>query len=298
MAFDNLPSRRKKIENGILYPDIYNYEDIPKNLRVTIIRLTSRNLDEGYFTAIHRIICDEYGKHQLIKLDTHWSSYYKERCPNYGKDISQFFENFLPYQFDIALDLLYLFLSYLHKTDKQNVVQEINQRMLENGFGYQFENDTLIRIDSLPMHKNVVKPTLELLQDSRFENANAEYRQAFDDYNHRRYEEMFVNLCKSTETTIKIIFDINKFEPPKSSTLSSLIETLKNNNFLPNYSTESLNGLAKVLNTIGNIRNNNGGHGTGVEKRKIDQSFITYAMHSTASALLFLLQRQKEWESK
>ncbi|RDU74009.1 hypothetical protein CQA57_03420 [Helicobacter anseris] len=293
MIFDNLPSRRKKIENGTLYPDIYQYDEVSQKLRNIIVRLFDQSYAKNFSHQIHTLICDEHGLFQLYKLEENACSF----SMNYFGDIANFICLFKNEQLEIFLDLLTIIFHFFRIHD-QKILQELNQRMLENGFGYQFENDTLIRIDSLPMHKNVVKPTLELLQDSRFENANVEYRQAFDDCNHRRYEEMFVNLCKSAESTIKIICDINKFELPKSSTLSSLTETLKNNNFLPNYSTESLNGLAKVLNTIGNIRNNNGGHGTGVEKRKIDQSFITYAMHSTASTLLFLLQRQKEWESK
>lgn len=293
MIYDWLPSRRRKIENGTLYPDIYQYDEVSQKLRNIIVRLFDQSYAKNFSHKIHTLICDEHGIFELYKLKTDFYSF----STDYLGDIREFIFSFKNEQFEIFLDLLEI-LFHFFREHEQEILQELNQRMLENGFGYQFENDTLIRIDSLPMHKNVVKPALELLQDSRFENANVEYRQAFDDYNHRRYEEMFVNLCKSAESTMKIICDINKFQLPKSSTLSSLTETLKNNNFLPNYSTESLNGLAKVLNTIGNIRNNNGGHGAGVEKRKIDQSFITYAMHSTASALLFLLQRQKEWESK
>lgn len=290
MIYDWLPSRRKKIENGTLYPDIYQYDEVSHKLRTIFARTFRKaNFPIEVLIQIIEVICDEWA----INL---------ENCLGYGNstfdDIENFILNFQNDEKEIFLDLLALHFRYLHHTKKQDTIKELNQRMLENGFGYQFEKGTLIRIDSLPMHKNVVKPTLELLQDSRFENANAEYRQAFDYYNHRRYKEMFHNFCNSVESTMKIICDINKFQLPKSSTLSSLTETLKNNNFLPNYSTESLNGLAKVLNTIGNIRNNNGGHGTGVEKIKIDQSFVIYAIHSTASALLFLLQRQKEWESK
>lgn len=293
MIYDWLPSRRKKIENGTLYPDIYQYDEVSQKLRNIIVRLFDQSYAKNFSHKIHTLICDEHGIFELYKLKTDFYSF----STDYLGDIREFIFSFKNEQFEIFLDLLEI-LFHFFREHEQEILQELNQRMLENGFGYQFENDTLIRIDSLPMHKNVVKPTLELLQDSRFENANVEYRQAFDDYNHRRYEEMFVNLCKSVESTIKIICDINSFGLPAFHSLKPLISRLIDNNFLPQYNEKPIEGLDNILRTIGNIRNENGGHGAGVEKRKIDQSLITYAMHSTASTLLFLLQRQKEWESK
>lgn len=290
MIYDWLPSRRKKIENGTLYPDIYQYDEVSHKLRTIFARTFRKaNFPIEVVIQIIEVICDEWA----INL---------ENCLGYGNstfdDIENFILNFQNDEKEIFLDLLALHFRYLHHTEKQDTIKELNQRMLENGFGYQFEKGTLIRIDSLPMHKNVVKPTLELLQDSRFENANVEYRQAFDDYNHRRYEGMFVNLCKSVESTIKIICDINSFGLSDFHSLKPLISRLIKNNFLPQYNEKPIEGLDNMLRTIGNIRNENGGHGAGVEKRKIDQSLITYAMHSTTATLLFLLQRQKEWESK
>ena len=63
-----------------------------------------------------------------------------------------------------------------------------------------------------------------------------------------------------------------------------------------NYNDEILNGLVKVFLTPSNLRNNEGAHGKGTLQDIVDKSFVDYALHSTASNILFLVQRQLEYE--
>jgi hypothetical protein len=71
---------------------------------------------------------------------------------------------------------------------------------------------------------------------------------------------------------------------------------LKDNQFIKGYSEDMLNGLVKVLSSVSTLRNKEGGHGKGVKETITDVSYVNFAIHLTASKILFLMERQKEFE--
>ena len=52
---------------------------------------------------------------------------------------------------------------YPHGINISDTIEEMNQRFRENGVGYQYENDQIIRVDSEFIHAEAVKPALQLL---------------------------------------------------------------------------------------------------------------------------------------
>jgi hypothetical protein len=170
-------------------------------------------------------------------------------------------------------------------------VTEINQRMLEHGFGYQYEDGLLVRIDSKHTHSEIIKPTLLLLQDQRFENVNDEFRKAFDAYKNGKHEEAIREASNSVESTMKIICSIQDYGLPTKHNSTALIEHLRKKDFIQNFQAETFNALAKCIETTSIVRNNQAGHGKGHEERNIDVSLVSYVLNMAASTIKFLVEK-------
>lgn len=295
MILDFLYSRRHKKENN-LFPDIFVYEPMPEKLKITLYKIFDRTFTEcseviqyklmidDYYKQIHDAICEEHSFHYLIKPHG-----------DYRSRVLEFFnsnKNIL-----IDLDILVMVFYIINKTSKNyygerllSNIYTINQRMLEHGFGYQYENDILIRIDSKHTHTEIIKPTLSLLQDKRFKNADDEFRQAFEAYKAGNYEEAIRVANNSFESTMKIICTIKGFGLPKKHNASALIEHLRSHEFVPNFQAEVFKKLSNSLDTISVIRNEVAGHGKGDEDRIIDDSMVSYVLNMTASTIKMLIE--------
>ena len=62
------------------------------------------------------------------------------------------------------------------------LIDELNKRFLYASVGYQYENGEIIRIDHQYVHKEIVKPALEIIHNKAFEKVNEEYSNAHKHY--------------------------------------------------------------------------------------------------------------------
>ena len=62
------------------------------------------------------------------------------------------------------------------------LIEELNKRFLYSGVGYQYEKGEIIRIDHQYVHKEIVKPALEIIHNQAFEKVNEEYSNAHKHY--------------------------------------------------------------------------------------------------------------------
>jgi len=310
MILEELFSRRYNKENGLV-SDVFQYEEVPSKLKITLYKIFQRTIimitEPPYYPStrrftiyesIHNIICEEHSLECLIREPSYKS--------DYEVNVIEFFKT--NNDLLIALDIIQLFCKFIHgfikshycdrnkKKELESILDEINQRMLQHSFGYQFTEGLLIRIDTKHTHNEIVKPALILLNDSRFKNANEEYRAGFEAYKNADYENVFSECNKSFESTMKIICEINEFEYKQSDVSSKLIKILVAKEFIKAYNENMLNGLINVLTTVPTLRNKEGGHGKGVKEKLNDISYVNFALHSTASNILFLMERQKEYD--
>lgn len=175
----------------------------------------------------------------------------------------------------------------------------MNQRFKEHGFGYEFnkESNQLIRIDSKFIHSEVVKPALLLLQsDLYLKGANEEFIKAHEHYRHQQYDAAIIEAAKSFESCLKGICDKHKWTyDPQKDTASKLIAICLKNNLVPLYMEEQLTHLRCLLESgIPTVRNKSAGHGQGSQTRVIPQELAGYALHLTATNLLFLGECEKK----
>lgn len=123
---------------------------------------------------------------------------------------------------------------------------------------YRLELPEIIRKDEMRLHKDVVKPCLHILSDSRFSVANDELLDAFEKLGQRKYADAITSAGSAFETVMKTILTLKGWHYDTGrDTCSDLVTHLKSNGLVfPFYAT--------LLTASGTVRNKLGdAHGKG-----------------------------------
>ncbi|TOG28088.1 hypothetical protein CGJ04_23915 [Vibrio parahaemolyticus] len=291
--------------NKTIYPDVYQYEVASRKLRVQIVKIIFDSFGEEpefwhvgrkYGSAAHFTFCDifdliskEYGVQEILG----WSS----GSHNWVQDVLLNESNL-----DKFLDLVEVLCTFLLTQVKNNfrkyreeskakqkpedAVDEINERMKRGGFGFEYVDGVIIRVDQSFIHSEVTKPALYLLSD--FDGARQEFLSAHEHYRHTRYEECLTDANKSLESLLKHICENEDWSYSKG-TVNALIPICMNNGLFPKYLQTQLSSLSTLITQgVASIRNNESGHGQGSSLRELPQHLVSYTLHLTASNILFL----------
>lgn len=304
MAIIELFSKRQKKLRGET-ADVYQYEEIPQQLRVQIIHIIKdtigleKSSPKAYeiYEHIHNALCKEYGRFSL-----------GEDFESNSQAVFNFFLAETNYEY--CLDVIESFFkvinivvrtytgSFIRTIQKPNdAIEELNIRFREAGVGYQFEQGEIIRVDSQFIHSEVVKPVLHLLgKDKGYEGATAEFMAAHDHYRHRRYKECLNDSLKAFESVMKSIHKKHSWNYKVSDSSKNLINSCLTNNLIPQYLQTQFCAIANLLESgIPPIRNKEGGHGQGAEVKEVPEHLASYALHLTASNLLFLIKCEENY---
>lgn len=304
MITDIFSKRQKRLRGE--FPDVYQYKNLPIEFRrqfVLIIKETigeegvdsyygknrgTFNFTNDYYQTTHDILCKEYGVFNL-----------SDYAPTNREDIFQFFLSCDTYEH--CLDIIELFCllvselreNHLHKKQSIKALLEINGRFKEHGIGYQFEIDAneIIRVDSQFIHAEVVKPVVQLLtSDTLYQGANDEFLSAHDHYRHNKYKECLNDCLKAFESFLKAIHEKRGWEYDKSKdTAQKLVQSCIDNGLIPSYLLSQYQSLGSLLKSgLPTTRNKESGHGQGTEIKEVPEHLASYALHLTATNLLFL----------
>lgn len=293
--------------NKTTYPDTYQYDWPSDRLRMQIAKILGDAIgktDQYYsyprhygtcsyflFHKAHELLAKEYGEDQL--------NGYSHGCYQWAKSLICYEE-----EVDRFLDALELLCTLIinevepnyHLFSKQGgakqepleAIEEINERMKRDGFGYEYTDGIIIRIDQDFIHSEVTKPALYLL--SNFEGSRLEFLSAHEHYRHNRYEEALNDCNKSLESLLKNICN-NEGWIYKKGTINALIPICMENGLLPSYLQTQLSSLPTLVSQgVASIRNNESGHGQGSEIRELPEHIVSYALHLTASNIVFISQ--------
>ncbi len=296
MAIIELFSKRRMRERGE-FPDVYEYDSIPKTLRIQILHLIGEIYSQGnrftdsartVFHEIEQALSREYGQFKL-------SSGHKEGF----ESLSEFILN--EADPERVLDAVELVFRYADSQIRENcfyfnrsismddALEELNARFKESGIGYQFESGEIIRIDSEFLHSAAVKPLLVLLRSSVISTVNQEFLEAHESYRHGKFETCLVEANKSLETMLKVIAEKRGWKFDDNDTAKKLIEVCISNHLIPKFLHNQLNALQSILESgIPTTRNKLAGHGQGSQMRVIPEFMAEYTMHLTATTLLML----------
>ena len=302
----NIFSKRQMKLRGE-YPDVYQYDIVPDNLRVQIIQIWSEILgDQGFcFEENGQEICPiddivkklrrEYGEFSLIE------------CPLSSVDeLTRFFREVE--EVEKALDVVELVFYFLKTYEShlfidlrhtKNVtasaaIEELNLRFNEHGVGYRFVYPSVIRIDSEFIHSEAVIPALQLIHQERFKGVQDEFLKAHEHFRKGNPKEALSGCLNAFESVMKVICEERGWKPNGGSTARDLIEVCLKNQLIPDFWQCHFSALRSLLESgVPTGRNKLSGHGQGTNIVAVPGYLASYMIHMTASAIVFLIEADR-----
>lgn len=173
---------------------------------------------------------------------------------------------------------------------RETFQRDINKAFFYEAAGYRLEGNEVIRLDSLFIHAQAVKPAIRLLSGANWQGAADEFFEAHDHFRHGRKEEANVAALKSIESTMKIICDMKRWEyDSKSASFKNLLEVCFDKGLIPPFWKSMTTHLRCLLETsVPSGRNKLGGHGQGAQVREVPDHVTAFILHMTASTIVFL----------
>lgn len=144
------------------------------------------------------------------------------------------------------------------------------------------EYPQIIRKDSELIHQYAMEPTLRLLDTSIFKHANDEFLKALEDHRKGDYRDCLTKCGSAFESVMKILCEKNSLSFKTTDTASALLKTLLGNGQLDSFWEQPLMLIATLRNRLSSS------HGAGTQAKLIPEHVATYAVNSTASAILLL----------
>ena len=93
---------------------------------------------------------------------------------------------------------------------------------------------------------------------------------------------------------MKSICEKRNWDYDERAAASSLINVCLENNLIPSYWQSHYSALKSLLeSSVPPARNRLGGHGQGSDIRSVPDYLVAYMLHMTASAIVFLIEAEK-----
>jgi AbiJ N-terminal domain 4 len=185
-------------------------------------------------------------------------------------------------------------LGIIHNLNTQHpndAIKELNHRFREHSIGYQYSNGQIIRVDSDFIHSEVVIPALRLLSSNGFTGAEQEFLSAHKHYRQQDYKPAIADALKAFESTMKTICDQRGWIYQSTDCAKDLIKVVFQNHLLPDYIHTQFSNLRSILESgIPTVRNKTSGHGQGSHPTVVPEYLTAYALHLTASNIVFLME--------
>lgn len=293
---DIYSKRNKKASDKLVY------DRIDEKLRVQIIRTWKKFFNqyeeettEELWGQINSIICDEHGKHTLLKNDFRR---FKEsyRCQHYFENSKTLEESFDV--IEIVFRAISKIPEIIHQRishSPEEITSELNERFRENDFGFEFTKGRIVRVDNKLLHKDILNQVIQLTNESLFLNANEEFLSALDHLRHRRNKEALNDSLKAFESTMKIIINDMGWGYDEKDTAVKLIQKCLDKELIPKFLQSQFSALRTTLEAgIPTIRNKNSGHGQGPKKIVVPDSLASYSIYMTGTCINYLIELYNE----
>ena len=295
-------------------PDVYQYDNLPRQLKVQVIHILRKSLGDldqlvprivaapldpiiknvrCCYNEISEKLCSEYG---ILDLPvTH------NRRQNIMNDLFEFFlqENDIEKALDV-IEISFSFVEnlsrmrgYLNRANAQEIaeqaIQGLNERFKEHGVGYYFNNGQIICINSEFIHSEVVKPALRILNQKDYAGAQEEFLRAHEHYRAGQTKEALNECLKSLESVLKSICVRRGWNYESGATAKKLIDTCFENEIIPQFWQQQFNALRSLLESgVPTARNKLAAHGQGKEPQPVPNHLVSFVLHMTAAAIVFL----------
>jgi hypothetical protein len=290
--------------------DVYQYDEIPSNLRVQLKQIAieavgkvgsqgdgimTGDKDNNLWFQIERTYLREKGLDGIAHGDFSGSRVlaFMRECPT--ADWLDFLE-LIALAIEIMGDDDHNYERQLWNvlTPGQLALDEINYRLRQAGVGYQLEGRHLIRVDSQYVHAEVVKPALQLLSGKDFEGPRQEFLAAHHHYRNGEHRQAVGMAANAVESTFKAIFDQKGWSYNKGARISDLVKVARGHGLWPDYLDASFDQLIATLQSgLPKIRDNDASHGQGAVAKNVPSYIAAYALHLAASKIVFITDSAK-----
>ena len=292
-VIDTFAKRMERARNAGK-PVIYKYDELSEKFRVQVVYILRDLINQVGAVNWNRIRSDfgrEIGRAALVNEggpSEHQCLNFILRDPDVEQILSLIEITIRHIDAFIRSDFYLLKQRALPILD--SAISELNQRFQENVVGYQYQHPPgqIVRMDSQYLHAEVVEPAVSLLHDEGFTGALDEFLKAHKHYREGNNKEAISSALNAFESVMKTICEYRGWEcDAQKATASALIRTLRDNNLIPSSLQATLEG------GVPTIRNNFAGHGQGSEPVEVPAYFASYALHLTASNIVFLVEAHK-----
>jgi SAM-dependent methyltransferase len=165
---------------------------------------------------------------------------------------------------ELAIDFIEFCLASEHYYGAQAGVDFINRVLREEGIGYQFspygpnehgrDESLAVKTSNQLVHQDVVLPTLQLLTEPKFKDANREMLAAHQHVRHGEFGAAINASGQAFESALKVICAAKGWPFDPKRPLAGLVDVCRANNLFPAFYVEAFK-------SSGTIRNNLGSHG-------------------------------------
>ncbi|MGB7308091.1 MAG: hypothetical protein WBC67_03400 [Candidatus Acidiferrales bacterium] len=311
MAVYKTFSKRRLEQERAGKPVLFQYDHFPEAFRVQVVHIWTTALG----SAVHRTWSSSTNTPSYTYWDLIAKTLSREMgVPCLGKPLddpdTQCRHYLLTSDPDGVLDILELSFRVIDRAVRNlshydcqtagitqsadDAIDELNQRLLEHGCGYQYVDGRIVRQDSQYLHKEAVEPTVSLLNDLGFHGAEEEFLNAFDHYRHGRGKEAIAESLKAFESTMKGICEARKWPFPPNATAKPLIDILFDKGIIPAELQTHFGALRSALESgLPTISNKTSRHGQGTTPKPLPDHFVPYALHLAASNIIFLVRAHR-----
>ncbi|KEO88737.1 hypothetical protein EH31_14955 [Erythrobacter longus] len=297
-------SERKKEESGA--DDVYQYDKVTDKLRVQIQQILADAIGRFYVFGYHDLSTPDNnndGWEMIVSiLRREYGVHYLRGADNPAEEFLRFIGDCKVEEFIDALEVAcryigevvsgipqYRLENYSIKMKPEEALDEVNYRLRQASFGYQYENGAIFRVDDEFVHKEVVKPAIRFLHAEGFSGPRDEFFRAHSLYREGKHSLAVVECGKAFESALKSVCDIKGWEYEKGDRASDLIKIIRRNELIPNHLDKSFDQLiATLASGLPQLRNNEGAHGQGATQRQVPRPIAEYALHLCAAKIALI----------
>jgi len=152
----------------------------------------------------------------------------------------------------------------------------------------------IIRVDSEFTHKEMVQPTLRVLQQEGFETASHQFSEALAEYTDGHYGNAITDANSAFESVLKRV--LNR----KAGTAHQLIRLAAKEGYFPTYLQNSAVEFTKLLEALPIVRDQESdAHGSLTDQSEPETlaRFARYAIHLAAANIIFIMDEYNRRKS-
>lgn len=292
--------RREAEANGEI-PDVWTYDNLPKNVRVQIWQTFESSDAFHWILETSKGICN-FLRHEIgMERLSVYTYYYSYQQWDYTEELKEFFIN---KDFRLALSVVECIAIALNEkantsSRHKNAINDINYRLKEAHIGYEFNTDAnmLIKKSDEAVYQLSIEPAFHLLSDLKFKESIDNFSKAFSDYQSgttKDLENAITNALKALESTIKNICKLKGYEFNEEKPLKDQVAVLKNKKFLPEKYSNYFDKITDLIIAVAAPRNKTAGHGQSDEAADtVDEKLVEFVLAQVASVIVFLTKNLK-----